>query len=377
MSEFSRRVFLKSIGATAIAIANARSFFPAEILAGASEESSFEFLVVGDSLVWGQGLEEKDKFYTLTKNWLHREIFSETRNVNLKVKAHSGATIFLHEDESKALQANGGEKTETYHPEVNVSFPCLKDQIEIAKNEYDADGKNPGNVKLIMVSGGLVDISVARILNPFGKDKVLIDEIRRYCNEDMSRFLEQTSNAFPNALIVVLGYFPMISRFTRKHQMFNAILESYDVPRPLKPLLNNPVTHPVLNLLLRKGAIRRSRVWSENSDRELQNAVNRFNEKTGSQGAVFVKSPIDEKTCFNTKQTLLFGIEKNGRSGDFLYDQRLVECKKTIGEVKKKYGLKQSVRFCEVAAIGHPNIEGTRAYAETIKQKLEPLLKPK
>jgi hypothetical protein len=367
MKDFSRRGFLKLLG-VAFAAAATRNF------AFGEELSPFEFLVVGDSLVWGQGLEEKDKFYTLTGNWLQQEVFAEKRKVNLKVKAHSGATIFLHQKEFEALKKNGGADHLNFPPEVNLVFPTLDSQINLAKKEYVAEGKNPNAVNLVMLTGGLVDISVARLLSPFGNDKTFREEIRQFCNDDMFRFLETSASTFPNALFVVVGYFPIMSRYTQKHPLFNALLEAYSIPRFLKPILNNPITSPIWNIL-RKGGIRRSKIWAEYSDLELQNAVKRLNEKFSATRAVFVKTPVTEETCFNTKKTILFSVGKKGRSDDFLYDERIAKCGKTIEVVTKKFDLDQSTRFCELAAIGHPNIEGSRAYHESIKATLSPMFR--
>ena len=144
MSNYSRRQFLKSLGAiAALFVANQTPF------SFAQNVDNFEMLVVGDSLIWGQGLEEKDKFYTLTKNWLQSELKKE---VNLKVKAHSGATIFLHENEEKLLKKADRSEKEEFYPEVNVAFPTLKTQIEMAKDEYEKEGKRADEVDLIMLN---------------------------------------------------------------------------------------------------------------------------------------------------------------------------------------------------------------------------------
>ncbi|MET0754331.1 MAG: hypothetical protein ABWZ66_13195 [Pyrinomonadaceae bacterium] len=45
-------------------------------------------------------------------------------------------------------------------------------------------------------------------------------------------------------------------------------------------------------------------------------------------------------------------------------------CGKTIDELKRLTDLKLRTRTCEIATIGHPNVEGSKAYAEAIKEKL-------
>ena len=361
MNTFSRRQFLKSLGAVAtLVLTNQTSFSLAQ------NSGNFEMLVVGDSLIWGQGLEEKDKIYTLTKDWLQTEL---GKNVNLKVKAHSGATIFLPDNEAKLLQKGEIAETRTFYPEVNLSFPTLKAQIENAQNEY----QTPENVNLVLLTGGIGGITGAGVLNPFGNNKILQNDIKKYCNEEMFHFLEYSANVFPNALFTVIGYFPILSQKSDTAKTFNSFLTLYAIPRPLKPLVNNILTRQFFKPIKNK-ALKRSRIWFEDSNRELNTAVNRLNEKFGKRRAVFVKSPLTEANAFENRETQLFKVEKNNKVNDDFYDERRTECKKILSDLKKTIGLKQSVRQCEIAAVGHINQVGARAYFETIKEKLKPIL---
>jgi hypothetical protein len=361
MSSLSRRQFLKSLGAIAACFVANRTGF-----SFVQTGENFEMLVVGDSIAWGQGLAEKDKFYTLTKNWLETE-FGKT--VNLKVKAHSGATIFLHQKEAGQLRKGEIPETRAFAPEVVLPFPTLKAQIETAKTEY----QYPENVNLVMLTGGLVDITVPGILNPFGDDQALKNDIKKYCNDDMFRFLEHGAQAFPKALFAVIGYFPILSNKTDTGKIFNAFLEAYSFPRPLKPLANNILIRQFFKPIKNK-ALKRSRIWFTDSTRELETTVNRLNEKLGKTRAVFVKTPLTEANAFETKETLLFKMEKRGRTNDEFYDERRIQCQTTLSELKKSIGFKSSIRQCEIAGVGHPNRAGAQAYAEAIKNTLRPFL---
>jgi hypothetical protein len=106
----------------------------------------------------------------------------------------------------------------------------------------------------------------------------------------------------------------------------------------------------------------------------MQEAVAKFNSESGAQ-AVFVKTPITEDTAFETPDSLLFRMGKKGRVEDFLYDERKAQCARALPDLKKRTGVDYPVRFCEIAAVGHPNIEGSRAYAESIKMALGPVLR--
>ena len=368
MSNFSRRQFLKSLGAIAtLFVANRAGF------SFVQNSDAFEMLVVGDSVIWGQGLEEKDKTYTLVKNWLQTEL---NKQVNLKNKSHSGATIFLHEKESQLLKTADKSEREEFYPEVNTSFPTLSTQIEIAKNEYEKEGKRADKVDLIMLTGGIVDITVAGVLNPLGSNQELKKQIVQYCNEDMFRFLDESAVVFPKALFVVIGYFPILSPKTDTAEMLNSFLEAYSIPRPLKPFANNILTRPFFRIIKKK-ALKRSRTWFEDSNRELQTAVNRVNKKTGKQRAVFVKTSLTEENALDTANTLLFKMKEKGRLNDSLYDERQIECKKVLQNLRKSISLKQSIRQCEIAAIGHPTPEGAKVYAEDVKAILKNILETK
>lgn len=366
MTKHSRRDFIKQLGTFAAVALAGRSAF-SSVTASGSE--AFDFLVIGDSLVWGQGLREEHKFYQLTKNWLETEVFKNERAVNLKVKAHSGARINLKQYETDALAAAEISEDEFFHREVNLSFPSIRAQVDAARKEYE----NPRDVDLIMLTGGVTDIRLTTIINPLKDNDELKSDIVKYCNEKMFELLEQTANEFPDALIVVAGYYPFLSKHTPSSTIFNHVLEIYDVPPPLKALINNPLNRRLLKRYRRK-MIERSAIWAENSTLEFGKAVDRLNAKFEKPRAVFVASPIKEENSIGAKNTLVYEVGKKGKAQDALASERLEVCGKTIDKLKKATDLKLRTRTCEIATIGHPNVEGSRAYAEAIKEKLAPIL---
>ncbi len=366
MTNFSRRAFLKQLGAFA-AVAFAGQNATAAMFSDAAEP--FDFLVVGDSLVWGQGLKETDKFYFLTKNWLEKEIFAGNREIKLKVKAHSGARIRLHDYEREALKNAGKDGTKFYYPEINVSFPSIKTQVDIARKSY----QNPAAVNLVMVSGGVADITVAEILNPFRSNKKLREDITKYCYEGMSDLLEHTAKTFPSALIAVVGYYPIITSYTPMKKIVNDVMEIYNSPRWLKPLINTRLKRQFFRIY-RKKMINRSRVWYEDSTVELQKAVAESNAKSGSRRVVFIESPFGEENGYGAKDTLLWNVAKEGGGADDLYAERKTECRETLDGLREKTQLKLRTRVCELASIGHPNAEGAKEFAEVIQNRLKPFL---
>lgn len=372
MTTYSRRQFLARLGAASALVLSGGPLLT-RILAGAGETRPFEFLVVGDSLVWGGGLREENKFYTLTRDWLQKDVFSGKRPVNMKIGAHSGSTLTLHPEEAAAFaKAGKAERDYDYPPEVNVSFPSVKTQLEIMADEYGENGR--GNVDLILLSGGLTDITTAGILDPAGDNDQLKRDIEKYCAGSMLEVLRHAGELYPNALIAVVGYFPILSPKTNTGRLFNGMLEAYGVSGFLKPFLNNPLIRPLAFKKKKKKAIVRSRIWIEQSDIRLREAVDKFNAASAKPRAVFIKGPVTEDTCFETPDTLLIRMGKHGRVDDYLYDQRKVQCDEALPALKNATSIDYPVRFCELASIGHPNIEGAKAYARSIESVLAPVL---
>lgn len=371
MANYSRREFLRQMGTVSGLLLTGRHAFSTPYVDFSQDSGSFEFLVIGDSLIWGQGLREEQKFYTLTKDWLQTEVFAGSRPVNLKVKAHSGSTLTLHADAAAGLRRAGRDESQYAHPEINVAFPSIAKQIDLAADEYKRENIAAESVGLIMLSGGITDIGPSKVLDTDGDDDALRRDIVKYCRDDMIGVLRRAAAAFPMAKIAVIGYFPMISPQTPTSKLTNAYLEVRRVPDPLKPFVNNALLRRFFKSDKKRG-VERSRIWIEDSDRNLQQAVETFNSERKSASAVFIKSPLAEDNALETKNTMLFRMKK-GKVEDFLYAERKMVCEKELEQLKASTGLKYSVRLCEISAIGHPNPEGSGRYAEAIKAKLGPL----
>ena len=361
MTSVSRREFLKALAASAGLFAAGRTFAGAQF-------STLQFLVVGDSLIWGQGLSETDKFYSLTAEWLRKDAFGRPRNVDLKVKAHSGANLKYHPETAEKFKKAGLDDSYRFHPEVNVGFPSIWHQIEEAAAEYKRDKK--GAADLIMLSGGITDVSVNEILDPYGDDKKLLPLIEKHCRDDMLDVLRHADRNHPGCAIVVVGYYPMLSPKSPGSKLMNVWLEVMGFPGGLKPVANNPVTRRLFFNRLRKRVVARSRIWTEASNRNLQLAVDMFNAGLPRKRAIFVRSPITEETTYEMPNTLTFRMGKHGESEDPLAAARSAECKRSFAELKRKTGLENSVRRCEIAGIGHPDAAGARAYYDAIRNAI-------
>ncbi len=369
MAEFSRRDFLKALAAATLSGMASQGF-----ARGIDRSSApFEFLVAGDSLMWGQGLEEPDKFYSLTAQWLRTEAFDGPRDVNLKVKAHSGSTLKFHAEEAAKFRKAGRLETSGYEPEVNVGFPSIWKQIEVASSEYKAAG-SPG-ADLVMLCGGITDITTSRVFDPKGNDDVLKADIKRYCQDDMFDVIDLAAKNNPRAKIAVVGYYPVITTHSTGGKLLNAWLEALSFPRGLKFVANNPIGRPIFFNRLKRRAIERSRLWFQESNTNFQLAVDRLNQVHGNTRAVFIRTPLTDENAVEAPKTKLFTMGKGGVVKDPLARERIKVCRRSLTELKATTSIDYSIRLCEIAAIGHPDAAGARAYAEALRSGLRPFLR--
>lgn len=366
MNRISRRQFVEQFGLAAATLLTARTL---GLSSSRSETRPFEMLVVGDSHMSGQGLREDNKFYYLVKEWLRTEVFAGTRDVRMKVKAHSGARLELHVDELSKMQKAGDDLFKPHHQEANLSQPSIRSQIDTARKEYD----DPKLVDLVMVSGGITDVLVANTINPFFEEEKLKRLIRQYCNEGMHSLLKYASAIFPNAQIVVVGYFPIVSTSSDMNKVSRYLLKAVKFPHPLGFAFTNGVSKQFMKVLRKKMA-ERSKLWVAESNRALRDAVHRTNANLKTDRVLFVESPITEARSFGTERSMLWDTDKDNLPADQRYTERKQICPQVFSELKHHHYGKMSVRMCELAAIGHPNVEGARATAEAITAKLKPIL---
>ncbi len=368
MKAYSRREFIKQLGASAALLFASRSIVSLPKFVSGDNSETFEMLVVGDSHISGQGLQEKNKFYHLVKEWLQDEVFGARRTVNLNVKAHSGSRIELHADELEKMLEMGDDIYKFYPREANLSSPSITAQVAIARQEYE----RPESVDLVMLTGGITDVLVANTINPFIREAKVRALIRKYCHEAMRGLLEKTTAAFPNATVVVIGYFPIISTGSEMNKITRYLFKAIKFPHPLQFAFTNGFSKQFMKILRRKMA-RRSRLWVAESNRETQAAIAKVNAKLDQPKIIFVESPITEANCFGTKNSLLWDTDRDNFPGDERYTERKTMCTEVFDELKFDHYGKLSVRLCELAAIGHPNVEGARAFAEAIKTSLKPV----
>jgi hypothetical protein len=167
-------------------------------------------LVLGDSILWGQGLKTENKPSHHVKLWLEMQT---GRPVIERIEAHSGAMI-----ESTLATA---DCTST-NPEVNLALPTLHDEIDRALRFY-GDGSR---VDLVLVSGCANDTYVQNLLTASNTEEV--DEMTdAKCGIPMENLLRRIIASFPAAQVIVTGYYPSFSEDTRSDFIVKALARSF------------------------------------------------------------------------------------------------------------------------------------------------------
>ncbi len=325
-------------------------------------------IVIGDSIMWGQGLLKEQKFYYQVARWLETDVFRNARIVpEPLLLAHSDANIFPAFDQKKDFIKNN-VSGETDLPNPAILFQA-ESALEHFKNRERPGNTGPATVDLILLNGGINDFGVERFLK-LGLSASLVDKYaKQYCGHGMRLLLTFLASAFPNARMVVVGYYQIISRETHRDFVRKAVMRKIFGSSP-KWFFNIPFFDE--NRRLRDEFAKRSEWWLNSSNTHLEDAVKSVNRSFPVSGdrVVFVPTPFRPENSYGTgKQSLLWELNDAFEVEDPMSAARAVTCKQDG---------KRSIRYeiCKRAAAFHPNPAGAAAYAEKIKEAVAKLAGP-
>lgn len=357
---------------------------PSEPATGKAHESqALNMLVLGDSIMWGQGLPKEHKFWWRVKSWLHEKTGREVRE---KIEAHSGAVIGTIEGQQKLFFSNDGE--------VNLETPTINEQLDDAVKYYD----DPASVDLILVDGCINDVDVRNLLNASTSLQSLGVEIKAMCGGRMQSLLGRITGAFPNAHVVVTSYYRILSQQSANNSFARLLVKKLNS--------QNPEARQMTDREMRENLIAISEDWYRLSTSSLAEAVaaTNLNLQQGSsrQRILFVEIDFAPEHAFSAPDTLLWNFKFGStnlsglrkaiviltlgtaayKTNDPLRESRAKSCKATFGrppsgkietkEEKQRREVKDLA--CRYASLGHPNKMGALVYTEAIKGQLQWLI---
>jgi lysophospholipase L1-like esterase len=310
------------------------------------ENNTFHLVIIGDSIAWGTGLEQKEKYYYKVADWLQKTL---KRSVEVKVLAHTGATLAKPEEDE-----NTGQKF--INPELASWHPTLLEQA--------GNISAPENVDLILLSGGINDINVNTILNPLTNPE---DISTRCANIEapLVDVLEKLLDKCIKSKIIVTSYYPIISNDTTK-----AALNTF--ANEFQNLTPNSIEGYGFNLVKKLfGEERVLLMMSSNSnrfDKQSRLAIDRAIEEANRYSVSHFKekrvffAPVDfpSNRSYGTNESWLWELTdpkvNNGKfTDDNTYAYRISLCEKYLCDWNYL-----------IIAIGHPNVEGANEYNKTI-----------
>lgn len=340
-----------------------------------------QMLVIGDSIMWGQGLRDDEKFSSRVKCWLQQKT---EREVKLHMEAHSGAVISGSASAQPAFSSINGE--------VNMTSPTINEQLDHAVQFYKQNQTSPA---LILMNGCINDVGVKNLLAASTPLEDLRQQARLNCGEKMQRLLGRVRDGFPKAQVIVTGYYPIVSPQTAD----NAFL------RQLVKKLNNqrPEARKMTDKEMRERLVAISDEWYKASTASLLEAVAKTNSVAdpASPKVLFAEIQFGPEHVFAAPETLLWtflfastnvsGFAKvvvllsfgtaAYKANDHVRESRIKSCEETF---KKPKGLKETKKekedredlflICRYASLGHPNHMGALMYTEAIKGQLLQLI---
>ncbi len=348
-----------------------------------SSDAALQMLVIGDSIMWGQGLREEEKFSSRVKCWLQERT---NREVRVHVEAHSGAVITAAAPEKLKFTASSGE--------VNLPTPTINEQLDHAIQFYKEDRSGPA---LILMNGCVNDVGVKNLLSASTPLEDIRARARKSCGEDMSGLLQRVRKSFPQSYVLVTSYYPIVSPLTADNTFIRLLVKKLNYHKTEAARMTDKE--------MRERLIAISNEWYKTSTASLVEAVVRTNGEvtpdSPSPKMTFVEIQFGPEHVFAAPDTLLwnFMFASTNLSGfrkvivlltfgttaykanDHVRDDRIKSCEETFKKPKEikeakdqKAAREDLLLICRYASLGHPNQMGALIYTEAIKGQLQTLI---
>lgn len=305
---------------------------------GAASAEPFRMAVIGDSVMWGQGLAEPDKIHTKVLGYIASGL--NGRPVEKQVAAHSGAIIGLKAADLNAQYATNGMSGEMPRAHPTIGWQAMN-QIQ-----------NPELVDLVLMNGGINDVDVLQILTL--DYMISLDALRQRTRDlvgaQMQTLLTGTvMPRFPRATIVVSNYFPIISWDSAMDAVGGFV-------RLLFPLAG------LISLEIQRKLTDQSLAFHDEATKAMQAAIANANKQYGTDRVRFAPSSFYGSNAVGAWNAYLYSPAQP----DPLASARALEC--------PKYFTGGAVDTCKQAQSGHPNPKGALAYASNIHSVVKSLI---
>lgn len=320
-----------------------------------------QMLVLGDSIMWGQGLKPNHKPSYHVKLWLEK---TTGRTVVERIEAHSGAVI-----EGDSIS----DKRASTNREVNLGLPSVLQQLDTAARAYS----DASQVDLVLLSGCGNDVGFQNMLNAPRTEEVE-EMTKAKCGGPMEDLLRRITISFPLAQVIVTGYYPFFSEHTRNDFIVRALARRFFKTQPGGPKISSKEVFKRLEV--------NSKQWYETSNQTLAQGAQKINAEIGRQRITFARIEFLPDYSFAAPKTRLWGFNRSpfrmvlvllsfGKillpSNDEVRRQRTASCNEVFSEQPNETPEQKKARkalrlSCRYAALGHPDRQGALLYADAI-----------
>jgi hypothetical protein len=316
----------------------------------------FNVVVLGDSVLWGQGLKTEHKMFSLVNDWMKPTLGSKKSAIT--VLAHSGASIDPVDDPS-----GRNDEDDPLPGEMPNAFPTIGRQAGAGAERFAT-----GTVDLVIMNGGANDFTLLDVLNPIGTDVVgaIRNRAKEVGHDKLLSLLRSMSNAYAyrKSTILVAGYYPIVS--TQSDLSFIAPL----VGGLVLVLWPDASTKPLVSLAaalaagfaaeeLRNRLATQCATFASEINGQMQSAVSDANDELleGQRRIHFVSPAFGAERAIFAPQHWVWNTG--------LDDEMASARQRIAGDylAEAPPGL--------VASIGHPNLDGEQRYADKLTSTLD------
>lgn len=307
-----------------------------------------EFLylaVLGDSVLWGNGLLEPDKIDVLVAGTLQRE----TRRYAISQRfAQSGAEIVPEPGDGVCETNCFGEA-----PIVSTNILLQADLI-----------RRPDLLDLVLLDGCINDVGLTTILNPEVPPGDILALTEHFCRDEMAGLLRKVRARAPQARIFVTGYYSFIGPESNV-----AAIRAWEQAQ------GNPL--PFDDSPLVAALVANAEAFAAGATLNLAAAADLVNAETGAAAITFVDPQFGPRNAVFAPEPWLWSLTADNMLSDELDTELPLFPEDPLVGVRSRACVEQpvvgSTLTCAYASVGHPNPAGARAYARAIVAALRNL----
>lgn len=348
-----------------------------------------KIVVLGDSVMWGDGLKPEEKFVGL----FGREIADLTdREVHVISFAHSGARLHKIDDMNSVMHEIDG------HP-----IGDLDSQRPTTEEQHACAAAAVPDPEIVLLDGCINDVGATKIALPFpfnftSKKQIATDAAA--CGPEMQALVENTARQYTHATIVVINYYRVVSQQSAPEFKMNgpengtpadsAVELGLEQQKLIAENGQKAGGAPAYKgqLPSNKGAW--FQPWSYNSDAFLATSQDCFSwatatnphnsgpkcrkqyplpyhspatldvsAATATERIYLATVPDKPEYAYGATESHIWLLPRDDRPDD-MYIERKQMCAQVFG------GDLVSQYKCSINAIAHPNVKGAQAYRDSL-----------